>query len=157
MNPLAIRWRPDFRFFCSPAKREETVEREKISKKPVQETSFPVLEEELQIGKRIVETGITRVSIHVTGSEELIEQPLMREKVEVQHVEINRFIDRPAETRTEGEVTIIPVMEEVLVVEKKLRLKEELHITRHREMVTHSEKEKVRKEEVVIEHTDLPR
>lgn len=34
------------------------------------------------------------------------------------------------EIRTEGDVTIVPVLEEVLVVEKRLVLKEELHIRR---------------------------
>jgi len=133
------------------------VEKEKSMKMPAEKKTFPVMEEELQVGKRTVETGITRVSKKVRSIEQLIEEPLIKENVEVEHVAINRYIDAPVETRTEGDVIIIPVLEEVLVVEKKLRLKEEIHIRRRRETLRHSQKEVVRKEDVVVEHTDLPR
>lgn len=123
----------------------------------VRAAGIPVLEEVLQVGKREVETAVTKVSIKVGENEQVIEQPLLKESVEVRHVAINRFIDSPAETRTEGDVTIIPVMEEVLVVEKKLRLREEVHIRRRSETVAHTQKEKLRKEEAVVEQRDLRR
>lgn len=125
--------------------------------KDIREQPIPVLEEELHVGKRTVQAGVTRVSIAVRSSEEVVEQPLIQEKVEIQHVPIGRFIDRPAQTRTEGDVTVIPVMEEVLVVEKKLRLKEEVHIRRYSETVTQSHKEVLRKEEVSVERFEAPR
>jgi uncharacterized protein (TIGR02271 family) len=138
--------------------REEIVKkRDQVPQEDVKEVTIPLFEEELRLGKRRVETGRTRVSIKVDEDEQVIEQPLMKENVEVRHVAINRFIDAPAELRTEGDVTIIPVMEEVLVVEKKLRLREEVHIRRLTETVKQTHKEKVRKEEVVVERTDLPR
>ena len=121
----------------------------------VDKRTIPVVEEELQVNKRTVETGITRVTIKVNTAEQLIEEPLAKQKVVVEHVAIDRFIDHPVETRTEGDVTIIPIMEEVLVVEKKLRLKEELHIRRQTETVMHRQKEAVRKGEAVVEHTNL--
>jgi stress response protein YsnF len=43
---------------------------------------------------------------------------------------VDRIFDEAPETRTEGGVTIVPVLEEVLFVEKRLVLKEELHIRR---------------------------
>lgn len=132
------------------------MQKDKSSDREVEEKTFSVMEEEIQVGKRTVETGTARVSIQVNESAQVIEQPLIKEEIEIQRVEVNRFIDRPVETRTEGDLTVIPVMEEVLVVEKKLRLKEELHIRRRSETVTHRQNEKVRKEEVMIEHTDLP-
>lgn len=132
------------------------MEREKRSKKAVEEQRFPVAEEELKLGKRRVETGITRVTTKVTSNEQVVEQPLMKDGVEVRHVTINRFIDAPVATRTDGDTIIIPVMEEVLVVEKKLRLKEELHIRRHTEVITHTHKETLLKEEVVVEHLVAP-
>ncbi len=58
--------------------------------------------------------------------------PLFREDCEVQRVEVKRIIDKPAEIRHEGDTMIIPLMEEVLVVEKRLMLREELHIKRRR-------------------------
>lgn len=125
------------------------------SKTPVEKQTLPVVEEELLVGKRTVETGITRVSKKVRSSEKTIREPLMKDTVDVQRVAVNRYIDSPVGVRTEGDVTIIPVLEEVLFVQKRLRLKEELHIRRRREAVTHIQKETVRKEEAVVEHEDL--
>jgi len=45
-------------------------------------------------------------------------------------VTVGRELQAAPEVRTEGAVLIIPVMEEVLVVEKRLVLKEELHVQR---------------------------
>ena len=76
----------------------------------------------------------------------------MKDKVEVRHVAIERFIDSPAQVRIEGDTTIVPVMEEVLV--KKLRLKEEVHIRRDSEVVTKTHRETLRREEVTVEHVE---
>ena len=54
------------------------------------------------------------------------------EEVEVERVAIDRWVDQMAEVREEGEVTIIPVHAEVLVVEKRLKLVEEIHVRRRR-------------------------
>ncbi|SNB47172.1 YsnF/AvaK domain-containing protein [Geobacter sp. DSM 9736] len=131
------------------------MEKGKSTKRSLEErVVLPVIEEELRVEKRPVETGITRISKKVRHFEQEIEEPLVKEQVDVERVAINRFIDQPVGVRTEGEVTIIPVLEEVLVIEKKLRLKEELHIRRRKETITHRQKEVVRKEEAVVEHTD---
>lgn len=58
---------------------------------------------------------------------------LFREDCDVERIPIKRIIDEPAEIRHEGDTLIVPLMEEVLVVEKKLMLREELHIKRRRE------------------------
>lgn len=131
------------------------MEKERSAKTPVEKETLPVVEEELLVGKRTVETGITRVSKKVRSSEKTIREPLMKDMVDVERVAVNRYIDSPIGVRTEGDVTIIPVLEEVLFVEKRLRLKEELHIRRHRESVTHVQKETVRSEEAVVEHEDI--
>ena len=52
------------------------------------------------------------------------------ETVEVTRVPIDKVVETAPEIRTDGDVTIVPVLEEVLVVEKRLVLKEELHIRR---------------------------
>jgi stress response protein YsnF len=56
--------------------------------------------------------------------------------------------------RTEGETTIIPVVEEVLVVEKRLVLKEEIHIRR---LISKDDVEvpvTVRRQRAVVERDD---
>jgi hypothetical protein len=60
-------------------------------------------------------------------------EPLFREDCDVKRVPIRRLIDKPVEARQEGDTWIVPLVEEVLIVEKKLLLREELHITRRRE------------------------
>jgi hypothetical protein len=62
-----------------------------------------------------------------------VNESLLEEAVNVERVPVNRFIEQPVETRQEGDVTIVPVMEEVLVVQRRLMLKEEIRITRRRE------------------------
>jgi stress response protein YsnF len=50
--------------------------------------------------------------------------------VETTRVEIGKEIDTIPSVRTNGDTTVIPVVEEVLVVEKRLILKDEIHVRR---------------------------
>jgi uncharacterized protein (TIGR02271 family) len=92
----------------------------------------PVVREEIHVDKQTRENG--KVTIHVTpqARQETIDVALRDEQVQVQRVPINRPVDTPPSVRQEGDVTIVPVFEEVLVVEKRLILKEEIRITRVR-------------------------
>jgi hypothetical protein len=64
-----------------------------------------------------------------------IDGSLFKEEIDVQRVPVNRVLDRPAETRVEDGVTIIPVMEERVKVEKQLILREEIRIVKKRTTV----------------------
>jgi uncharacterized protein (TIGR02271 family) len=114
---------------------------------------IPLAEEKLRVDKRVRETGRVRLTKHVDVREEVVDEPLFREKVEVERVPVDRYVDEPVPTRTEGETTIIPVMEEVLVVEKRLRLKEELHVTRRRTEHRDPQRVTLRSERVEVERT----
>jgi hypothetical protein len=57
---------------------------------------------------------------------------LFKEEVDVQRIPVNRVLDAPLEPRIEGDVTIIPVMEERLKIEKQLILREEIRIVKKR-------------------------
>ena len=92
--------------------------------------SIPIVEEELRLDKREVVTGRVRVRTVVDVVEEMTQASLERETVEVTRVPVDRVVDEAPAIRTENDVTIVPVLEEVLVVEKRLVLKEELHIRR---------------------------
>ncbi|GAB4202913.1 MAG: hypothetical protein OHK0022_26560 [Roseiflexaceae bacterium] len=113
--------------------------------------TLEVVEETLSIGKRRVETGRVRVQKLVREHEEQIDEPLLREEVEVERVPINQMIDAPVGIRREGDVTIVPVMEEVLVVEKRLMLKEELRITRREHVERAQQTVTLRREELHVE------
>ena len=89
-----------------------------------------LVEEQLRVGKREVVTGKVRVRTVTDTVEEVARATLDGEEVEVSRVPIGREIDAAPSVRTEGDVVIVPVVEEVLVVEKRLVLKEELHLRR---------------------------
>jgi uncharacterized protein (TIGR02271 family) len=89
---------------------------------------LPIIEEELQVDERQITTGRVRVRTVVDVIEEMAKASLDEETVEVTRIPIDREVDEAPAIRTENDVTIIPIMEEVLVVEKRLVLKEELHI-----------------------------
>ncbi len=116
------------------------------------ELVLPVIAEEAEIHKRTVETGRVRLTKRVHEREEEVTQPLLREEVQVERVPINQYIDQPAEVRQDGDTTIIPVMEEVLVVEKRILLKEEVHVTRQRRTEEQTRTVNLREEEVLVEH-----
>ena len=90
----------------------------------------PVIEEELKVGKRVVESGRVQIIKRVEERQQLVDQPLLRDEVEIERVPVNRPIDRVVPPKQVGNTLIIPVMEEVLVVQKQLILKEELHVRR---------------------------
>lgn len=88
-----------------------------------------LLEEKATVGVRDVVTGRVRVSTHVESFDEAATADLTTDTVEVTRVPVGEPVGATLpQMRTEGDVTIIPVFEEVLVVEKRLMLKEELHI-----------------------------
>ena len=93
---------------------------------------IPVLEETLDIQKRRVETGVVRITKLVHEREEVVNVPRMHEDVTVERVTLNRLVDAPVAVRQEGDTLIIPVLEEVVVMEKRLRVKEEIRITTRR-------------------------
>lgn len=125
-----------------------------MSQKDEKQRVVPVTEEDLKIEKKRQPTGGVRVKKSVHERQETINEPLIEETVEVKRVAIDEFVDEARETREHDGTTIIPVHEEVLVIEKKLRLKEEIHVTRHR--VTHEQPQSVtlRREEATVTPTD---
>ena len=92
------------------------------------EEVIPLVQEHLTVGKRMVETGTVRVSTRLEEQTETITADLQRENVVVERVPVDRVIEAVPDVRWEGDTFIVPVVEEVLVVEKRLVLKEELHI-----------------------------
>ena len=92
----------------------------------------PVVAEEIEVDRRWVETGRVRVTKRVSERVEVVDEPTLLEEVHVERVPVDRVVDGPVPIRYEGDTMIVPLFEEVLVVEKRLVLKEELHITKRR-------------------------
>jgi uncharacterized protein (TIGR02271 family) len=118
---------------------------------------LPVLAEALDVQTRTVETGRVRLHKTVQTREVLVDEPLLREEVIIERVPINRVVEGPIPVRYEGETMIVSVLEEVLVVETRLLLTEELRITRRRTETHRPVPVTVRREDVTIERVDRER
>lgn len=116
-----------------------------------QSVVIPVVREELRVSRREIERGGVRVHKRVEEREEMVEQPTYREEVTVERVTLGQPLDQEMGSRQEGDTLIIPVLEEMLVVEKRLVLKEEIRITRRRIDETEQVRIMLRQEHVEIE------
>jgi uncharacterized protein (TIGR02271 family) len=111
----------------------------------------PVLVEELEVQKRLVETGKVRITKVVHEHETLVDEPLFHDKVAITRVPMQRVVDGPVPVREENGTTIISIVEEVLVVEKRLMLREEIHIHKQRIETHQPQRITLRSEEVRVE------
>jgi uncharacterized protein (TIGR02271 family) len=96
------------------------------------EATIPLVEEHLTLDKRSVETGRVRIRTVVNERLTRVADDLERDDVTIERVAVNREVSEVPQTREEDGVLIVPLVEEVVVVEKRLLLREELHIRRNR-------------------------
>ena len=87
----------------------------------------------------------------ITGTrEQMINEELINVRVEIERVPIDRTVDVVPPIRQEGDITIIPVVEEIVVVERQLVLKEEVRVRRVSKNEQHQETVVLRQQEAVI-------
>jgi uncharacterized protein (TIGR02271 family) len=91
---------------------------------------IPIIQEEAHVTRRAVETEHVRVQTSLAEENVVIRDDLRRERIEVTRIPVEREVAEAPPIRTEGDLTIVPVLEERLVVEKRLFLVEELHLRR---------------------------
>ena len=120
------------------------------------EAVVPVVEETAVVRKERVVTETVRLRKRVREEEEVLDVPVRTEAIEVERVPVGRWLDAPAEVRREGDTTVYPVVEEVLVAEKRLRLVEEVRVTRRQETRRVQERVGLRREEVAVERDAAP-
>ncbi|USX14237.1 YsnF/AvaK domain-containing protein [Oxalobacteraceae bacterium OTU3CAMAD1] len=117
--------------------------------------TLPVYQEQLHVDTRLADTARgVRVHKHVRSHPHQLDQTLWYDELDVRHVPVNRVVSAPPAARYEGDTFIVPVLEEVLVVEKRYRIKEELHITRLRHASRHQQTVPLRAEHVTVERFD---
>jgi len=124
---------------------------------PVQEEVIPLVAERLSVGKRTVPTGRVRIRTLVDETQEWIREDLARETAEIERVPIGREVDEVPQVRQEGDVLVVPVVEEVLVVEKRLVLKEEIRIRKDRMVERAEEPVTLRAMRAVVEREPIER
>ena len=116
-----------------------------------QAKSLEIVSEHATVEKRDVVTGKVRVSTVTETEQQMVSAVLNEDNVLVERIAVNKEISAIPDMRVEGDVTIIPVVEEVLVVEKRLLLREELHVRRSVSQRTVEEPISLRKQRAVIE------
>src|SRR6185437_5664214 len=92
------------------------------------EERIPLAEERLVTSTRTVEKGRVRVRTVVDESTRWIEESLASEDVIVERIAIDREVETVPPVRQEGDTTIIPVIDEVLVIQRRWILKEEVRV-----------------------------
>ncbi|MBD0273202.1 MAG: YsnF/AvaK domain-containing protein [Acetobacteraceae bacterium] len=93
---------------------------------------LPLVEEVLRVGKRRVETGRVRVSVGTEAGERVVRETLRSERAEIQRVPMGRELaagePAPFPRREPDGTVVVPVLEEVLFVERRLVLREEIRV-----------------------------
>lgn len=113
---------------------------------------IPVVEETLEVSRERVETGRVRISKSVESREEVVDELLAREKIRVEHVPINQVVSgETPKIREEGDVTVIPILEERIVTRTELVLVEEVRVHRERSEYRDPQRITLRKEVVAVE------
>ena len=121
-------------------------------------TVLPVIEEHMVLTKEIVETGKVYIRKRVKEEEATINIPLIQEGYEVERRPGRKeLLKEHPPVQYEGDNMIIPVVREVLVVEKRYEIIEEVHITKRTTEKTEAQQITLRQEEVQIERTPITR
>jgi stress response protein YsnF len=119
------------------------------------EETIPIVEERLQIERRRRESGIVRVRIVPHEEHHHIDEPVLHDAVDVTRVPVERWVEAPERERWENGKIIVPLHREVLVVERRLQVFEEIHITPERRQLRQREDMTLRSEEAVIEREEM--
>ena len=98
------------------------------SDKPVE--TIPLFEERVHVGKSDIVTDEVRVTTSTEEHDVQIEDEIERGNLHVERIAVERAVMQAPEPRQDGDTLIVSIIEERLVVEKRLFVIEELRITR---------------------------
>jgi stress response protein YsnF len=117
-------------------------------------TVIPVHEEEARISKRTLERR-ARIDKKVHTRTERVEAVLRRVRPAIERIPVNREVPAIPAIRHEGDTLVIPVVEEVLVVERRLMLREEVRVRSQEIVEPFRQDVSLRAEQVVIDGAPL--
>jgi stress response protein YsnF len=119
------------------------------------QTRIPIVEEEARLLKQQVAREHVSVRTSTDEQQVVVRDHIRREHVDVTRVPKNEEVPCAPSVRVEGDVTIVPVFEERLVIEKRLFLIEELHLRRIVQSEEIAVPTTLRRTHVEIEREDL--
>ena len=118
-----------------------------------EEALLPLYAEQIVVTRQKLERKV-QVSLRTINRDHVVDELLTHERVEVERVPVGRQIDAVPANRQEGDTTIIPVIEEVVVVHRQLVLKEEIRMRRVRITEHHCETVSLREQEATVERDE---
>ena len=118
------------------------------------EHSLPLISEEISVSRREIEHATISVNTITRTREEIVDEKLTHEHIEIVRIPIGRQTDGVPPIREEGDVTILSIVEEVVVVERRLVLKEEIHLRRVRSSSRHLESVLLREQDAIVTRTE---
>ena len=116
------------------------------------ETVVPLVAEEVAVSKQVVETGRIQVARVTHEREQVIDEMLAHHTAEIERVRVGQFVDTMPAVREEDDTVVIPIVEEMLVIERRLFIKEEVRVRRVRSTERHQESVTLRHHEAVVTH-----
>jgi stress response protein YsnF len=119
------------------------------------EVRVPIAEERAAVELQRLSLARVRVKTETQHTKEMLRAELHGEDVEITRVPMEAEIDEPPAIRNEGDVTVVPVVEERLVVQKRLVLVEEIHIRRRRTTEPIEIPVMLRRQRAVVERQEL--
>ncbi len=111
---------------------------------PIHEEVLVPTTREISLGEVVVRKRVEQVPSEATVD-------VGHYEVLVERVAVNQQIDTAPAPRQEGDTLVVPVVEEVLVTEKRLMLREEVRITRRRRTEQVTVSDTVRREVLDVE------
>ncbi len=116
--------------------------------------TLPLHAEAITVAKRVRKTSVK--AIRTTSTRDAaVDEELAREQVIVERVAVGRVVDAVPPVRQEGDVTILPVVEEEVVITRRLVLREEVHLRRIRTTERHVETVALREQTVSVTRTPI--
>lgn len=96
----------------------------------ISQDSALVIEEQAVVAKDVSKSGNITVTSKAVSHTEMIQEIVQHHGAQIDRVNIDREIDAVPEIRQEGDLLYIPVVEEVVVITKRLMLREEIVVRR---------------------------
>ena len=115
------------------------------------EEIIPVIQEDVVIGTERAITGTVRMRTVIDEEEHAIDEPVTITDVEVKRVPVDLWTDEPIADRVEGDTRIISVHREEIIVQRRLHVVEEVHVTSRKREERHREIVRTRKTQVVVD------
>ena len=117
----------------------------------IEEEIIPIVEERVRLDKTVRQGRTVTVRTRPVTETVTLSEPVMRENVSVERVPVGEAVTAIPPVREEGDLTVIPVVEEQVRVVVEQVLVEEIHLRRTREETVETFEVERRRTEVEID------